>query len=198
MPSSTRQKLVIAALDLMSSSSYGSMSVDGICAAAGARKGSFYHFFPSKADLAIAAMEEDTRRSLETYEAAFKSDVSPLERFFRLSESLVATQASAAKRLGHVPGCPVTSVASEMAGQSEEISRKFEEVARLRSRFFESAVTDLIIEGQLPATTDVRLMGRQIHSVVLGALVMARIENDTTPLGDSLKEAIIRTLGIQQ
>lgn len=198
MPSSTKQNLVVAALDLMSSNGYGSMSVDGICAAAGARKGSFYHFFPSKSDLAIAAMEEDTRRSLQTYEAAFKSDVSPLERFFRLSESLVSAQASAAERLGHVPGCPVTSVASEMAGQSEDISRKFEEVARLRSRFFEGAVTDLIIEGQLPATTDVKRMGREIHSVVLGALVMARIENDTAPLGDSLKEAITRTLGIQQ
>jgi TetR/AcrR family transcriptional repressor of nem operon len=197
MPSSTKQNLVVAALDLMSSNGYGSTSVDGICDAAGARKGSFYHFFPSKADLAIAAMEEDTRRSLETYEAAFKSDVSPVERFFRLSDSLVATQARAAQRLGHVPGCPVTSVASEMAGQNAEISRKFEEVARLRIRFFESAVVDLIIEGKLPTTTDVKLLGREIHAVLLGALVMARIENDTAPLGDSFKEAIVRTLGIE-
>lgn len=197
MSSNTKQNLVVAALDLMSSNSYGSVSVDGICAAADARKGSFYHFFPSKADLAIAAMEEDTRRSLATYEAAFKTDVSPLERFFRLSDALVSAQASAAERLGHVPGCPVTSVASEMAGRNEDISRKFEEVARLRSRFFESAVMDLIIDGELPSTTDVTLLGREIHTVVLSALVMARIENDTRPLGDGLKGAIIRTLGIQ-
>ncbi|MCW2286501.1 AcrR family transcriptional regulator, partial [Rhodoblastus acidophilus] len=53
----TKRRLIAAALELIWRSSYGSVSVDDICKAADVRKGSFYHFFPSKADLAVAAMD---------------------------------------------------------------------------------------------------------------------------------------------
>jgi TetR/AcrR family transcriptional repressor of nem operon len=182
---------------LMWANSYGSVGVDGICKAADARKGSFYHFFSSKAALAIAAMEEDTRRSLELYEVAFDRDVGPLERFSRFSAAMVAAQSEAAERFGHVPGCPVTSIASEMAGQNEGIAHKFDEITHLRRRFFEAAVSDLITEGKLPPETDIEMLGREIHSVLLGAMVLARIENSTKPLGIDLEEGILRTLNLQ-
>jgi TetR/AcrR family transcriptional repressor of nem operon len=194
--SNTKRKLVLAALDLIWSNSYGSVSVDGICAAADVRKGSFYHFFASKADLVIAAMEEDTRRSLELYEAAFDGGIDPVERFNRLSDAMIAKQKEAAERFGHVPGCPVTSIASEMAGQNDDISHKFEEITLLRRRFFETAVSDLVIEGKLPPETDVGLLGREIHGVLLSAMVLARIENDTRPLGTDLTDGIARTLNV--
>ena len=45
-------------MELIWEQSYGSVSVDVICERAGARKGSFYHFFPSKSDLAAVAIED--------------------------------------------------------------------------------------------------------------------------------------------
>ena len=54
----TKQRLLNTALKLVWEQSYGSVSVDQICEKADVRKGSFYHFFASKADLAIAAAEE--------------------------------------------------------------------------------------------------------------------------------------------
>jgi TetR/AcrR family transcriptional repressor of nem operon len=54
----TKQMLIDTASELIWKNSYGSVSVDDICKAADVKKGSFYHFFPLKVDLAIAAMEE--------------------------------------------------------------------------------------------------------------------------------------------
>ena len=54
----TRQKLIETAKNLIWTSSYGAVSVDDICRTANVKKGSFYHYFPSKQDLALAAMEE--------------------------------------------------------------------------------------------------------------------------------------------
>ena len=42
--------------------SYGSTTIDQICEKAGVKKGSFYYFFESKAELAAAALGEDWQR----------------------------------------------------------------------------------------------------------------------------------------
>ena len=49
----TKEKLLQVGFDLIWDSSYGSVSVDDICTRAGIHKGSFYYFFPSKADLVV-------------------------------------------------------------------------------------------------------------------------------------------------
>jgi AcrR family transcriptional regulator len=52
-----KQRLLDTAIDLIWEQSYGAVSVDVICERAGTKKGSFYHFFPSKSDLTVAAIE---------------------------------------------------------------------------------------------------------------------------------------------
>ena len=51
--------MINAISELIWVGSYGSTSVDDICEKAAVKKGSFYYFFESKADLAIAAIEAD-------------------------------------------------------------------------------------------------------------------------------------------
>ncbi len=46
-----------AVLELIWSGSYGSTTIDHICEKAGVKKGSFYYFFDSKAELAAEAFE---------------------------------------------------------------------------------------------------------------------------------------------
>ena len=55
--SASKTKLLETAIDMIWASSYGSVSVDDICAKAGVNKGSFYYAFKSKSDLAVAAFE---------------------------------------------------------------------------------------------------------------------------------------------
>ena len=50
-----REKLLDAAMMVIRERGYGASTVDEICAAAGVTKGAFFHHFPSKEDLAIAA-----------------------------------------------------------------------------------------------------------------------------------------------
>ena len=53
--SDAKEKLLRVAFDLIWEQSYGAVSVDDICERANVKKGSFYYFFPSKSDLAVAA-----------------------------------------------------------------------------------------------------------------------------------------------
>jgi len=54
-PENSRTRLLAATVDLVRANGYAATRVDEICAAAGVTKGSFFHHFESKEELAIAA-----------------------------------------------------------------------------------------------------------------------------------------------
>ena len=55
--SNARERLIESASELWHSRSYADVGVNEICEHAGVRKGSFYHFFASKQDLALAVID---------------------------------------------------------------------------------------------------------------------------------------------
>jgi TetR/AcrR family transcriptional repressor of nem operon len=55
--SETRGKLLDAARDVIRTKGYAGSTVDDICAAARVTKGSFFHYFDSKEELGVAAIE---------------------------------------------------------------------------------------------------------------------------------------------
>ena len=61
----SRERLIDTAIGLLHSSGYQAVGVQALCQQAGVRKGSFYHFFASKEDLTLAALNHawDTFRS---------------------------------------------------------------------------------------------------------------------------------------
>ena len=78
--------------ELIRAGSYGSTTIDGICEKAGVKKGSFYYFFESKADLAMAAIECDWQERKKEFDAIFSPVVPPLERFERVAEYMYRSQ----------------------------------------------------------------------------------------------------------
>ena len=197
-PTDTRQILIDTALELIWTHSYGSVSVDDICKAAEVKKGSFYHFFPSKVDLAIAAMDQAYLAMKPQYDMLFSADTPPLERFERLAEFVVVQQTEAAEKYGQVCGCPCASLGSEMAGQEAGIRAKFDEIAHRQGRYLESALRDMVAEGMLPADTDTKAKAQEIYAYFLGQMMVARIQNDLGPLRRDLKPGLLRLLGVER
>ncbi len=196
--SGTKQKLIDTARELIWKSSYGSVSVDDICKAADVKKGSFYHFFPSKVSLAIAAMEETARNAKPLYDGIFSPGTDPLTRFERFADFVYETQAEAAEKYGHVCGCPCASLGCEMAGQEDTIREKFDDISGFQERYFENALRDMLAEGSLPAGTDVKVKAQEIYAYVLGQLTLARIQNDLGTLKRDLKAGLLRTLEVRK
>jgi TetR/AcrR family transcriptional repressor of nem operon len=194
---STKQKLIETALELLWTHSYGSVSVDDICKAADVKKGSFYHFFPSKAHLAIATMEEASLSSKPFYDEIFSPTKDPTTRFEDFADYMFEKQTKVAGKYGHVCGCPCASLSSEMAGQEEGIRAKFEEISRRQEGYFENALRDAVAQGLLPANTNVKNKAREISTYLLGQLMLARIENDLKNLKKNLKPGLMQMLGLK-
>jgi TetR/AcrR family transcriptional repressor of nem operon len=192
-PCDTKEKLLQVGFDLIWDSSYGSVSVDDICKRAGINKGSFYHFFPSKADLAVAALEEHWQEKRPMFDHIFSPQVPPLERLQLFCREMVQVQREKAEKYGHVCGCPYSSVGSEMATMDEKIRARSEQLMNSGKKYIETAICDAIREGSV-SVSDPALATQHIHSVMLGMLLEAKVQNDLKVLED-LESTVMGVLG---
>lgn len=77
----TRTRLLEAARDVIRAKGYSATTVDDICDAAGVSKGSFFHYFASKEQLGIAAVEQFSAMAADLFASAPYSKMSdPLDR----------------------------------------------------------------------------------------------------------------------
>jgi TetR/AcrR family transcriptional repressor of nem operon len=196
-PTEVKEKLIETAIDLIWHSSYGGVSVEDICKAAGAQKGSFYYYFGSKADLALAALEAHFERSRPEFEAAFSPLLSPMQRIEKMADLAMAKQRRALEQYGRVCGCPFATLGSEVAGQEEKIRSKIDEIISIHISGVEQMLADGIKAGQMPGTIDTKAKAREIHSYVMGQMMMARIVNSLDVLKD-LKDGILSILGVEE
>jgi TetR/AcrR family transcriptional repressor of nem operon len=81
--SDAKERLMEAVRELIWAGSYGSTTIDHICEKAGVKKGSFYYFFDSKADLALTALNEEWEKRRPILDSLFSPTLPPLERLRR-------------------------------------------------------------------------------------------------------------------
>ena len=80
-PTETRIKLLEAARDTIRAKGYTATTVDDICAAAGVSKGAFFHYFDSKEQLGIAAVEQFNAMAAALFASApYQADPDPRAR----------------------------------------------------------------------------------------------------------------------
>jgi TetR/AcrR family transcriptional repressor of nem operon len=189
----TKERLLQVGFDLIWDSSYGSVSVDDICKRAGINKGSFYHFFPSKADLAVAAYEEHWKEELPEMDRIFSPQAPPLERIHRFCQYAYDTQKAKAGEYGHVCGCPYASVGSEVATFDEKIRARSERLMNAGRKYVESAIADAIREGSV-SVKDPVATAQRINTIMLGLMLEARVQNDLKAL-EGMESTIMEYIG---
>lgn len=194
--SESKRKLLETAMEMIWESSYGSVSVDDICARAGVNKGSFYYAFKSKSDLAVAAFERHWENKQRVLDPVFSAQVPPLERLDKYCQYILDEQRAKYQSFGKMLGCPFCSVGSELSTQDEKIRQKAEQMSRRMARYLESLVRDLAAAG-LIETRDPAELAREVGSYVSGVLVQAKIENSLAPV-ERLRHGIVRLLGLKR
>ena len=188
--SDAKEKLMEAAWELIWAGSYGTTSVDHICERADVRKGSFYHFFESKAELAIAGLESAWQKHLAELDHIFSPQHPPLERLRKLCEYLVTDQRECAAKHGRVLGCPVHSLGAEVSTWEVDLEAKIKEAIAKHQRYFESALRDAIHDGLVPAQPDAAMRARILSAYVEGVLLQARLLNDINVL-DAMADSVL-------
>lgn len=174
----TRDRLVNAAAHLIWHKGYTATGVDELCRLAGARKGSFYHFFPAKADLAVAAIESQwaTTRH-DVFDPAATTGTPGLERFRRLVERMDGQQRRACADRKTYIGSPFGNLGQELAHQDERVRLVVQTVFDAQCHYFENWLDEAVRARQIP-TGDNRLRARQVLALLEGALLLTKVAQD--------------------
>lgn len=157
--------------------SYGSTSVDQICERAEVKKGSFYHFFSSKTELALAVIEEASHEVFTTLDRVYSPTVPPLERIRNEALWGYQHQKEISEKFGRVLGCPLFSLGAEVGTREESLVLKIKDILDKHLRYYESALLDAQHQ-QLIAVTPVAPIARRLLAYAEGMLTQARIHND--------------------
>lgn len=147
----TRRQLLLSAVKRLSNVGYERMTLEDVAADAGITRAAIYRYFPSKQDLARAAVIEHSAdiEDVDKHFAMLSMHASDLAD--ELRAFILACLRSAADHPG--PSMGYYAIAA-LAAQDKEIAELF----RLRSHYVRDRVEillDAALErGELPATTD--------------------------------------------
>ena len=189
----SRQRLLTIAIELIWESSYQHASVDRICERAEIRKGSFYHHFASKEQLALEALEYEWQEYRRELNDIFSPLVAPLDRLRRYFRKAVEDQKAMRDKVGFVCGCPLFSLGCEIGTQEPAIRAKIHEILEQNLRYLESALRDAHLAGEA-SVPNPAFKARIIFDYCEGAHTRARIMNDLKPIVE-MEQGVMEILG---
>ncbi len=167
--SDTRERIVVAAMELFWEKGYGSTSIADILKKAGANSGSLYHYFPAKQDVLNAV--------LDTYhqgigpmllDPAWDGVADPIERVFvllgRYRRFLIDTD--------YFYGCPIGSLALEIhepdPAVRERLAANFDAWTAAVEGCFDKA------SKRLPVDVDRKALAQFVLTTMEGGVMQSR------------------------
>ena len=167
--------------ELMWERGYSATSPRAVRELSGVGQGSMYHYFPTKRDLGLAALDHNCRVQLDSWKAAIKDLEDPLEI---LSAYLTLPR-------DPLKGCRVGRMAQDKAVVADDGLR--EPVAEAFARLREMLVVVIGAarsQGRLPADLEPDHLARTMVAVVQGGYVLAMAEQDRAPYDAACQGAL--------
>lgn len=188
----TRARIIQITANLMLDRGVNATTIDDICAAAGVGKSQIYHYFADKSELVRGVIEFETERVMGGHEPVFER-MSSWDDWDDWKDRIVAIQ----RRNGFVGGCPLGSLANELADADESARRVLNESFDRWERGFSVGLNRMRDAGLLRDDTNVPGLATFLLSSLQGGLLLCQTRKDSAPLVDALGSALtyIRSFG---
>ncbi len=179
-----KRRLLRAADRLMYAKGYEAVGVAELCREAGVQKGSFYHFFASKQDLAIEMLDRSWARTRKAIFAAAFDDESrtAVESITRYGDLLAEHLAIGHADGGVVAGCRVGNFAVELSAHDDAVRAKVEAIFADMTEILETTIRRGIEAGDVRADVDPAEAAADVLALMEGLMVMAKARQDPTPV----------------
>jgi TetR/AcrR family transcriptional repressor of nem operon len=182
-PHASKTKFLDAALHVIRAKGYTATRIDDVCETAGLTKGSFFHHFKSKEDLAFATIEHFGGLANEIFAGPFQSLADPVERLLGYIDFRIAMLQ------GELP--EITCLAGTIVQEVYETHPHIREVCDRCIRGHATAVAEIVREAMahrgLIAAWSADSLALHTQAVIQGAFVLAKAQRDPSVAIESLQ-----------
>lgn len=181
----TRERILLSAVDLFHERGVNATSVDDVLAAAGAGKGQFYRYFESKEELVSTVVDHQLDRYL-----GWQLDA--LERLagWRELEDYLDGLVAAHESRDCTGGCPVGSLALDLAAQDERLRRKLAHGLSRWEASLSVGISRLAARGELRSDAPPERLAALLLASIQGAYVLSTARRDAEVMRTALREAL--------
>ncbi|HEY4458495.1 MAG TPA: TetR family transcriptional regulator C-terminal domain-containing protein [Pseudonocardiaceae bacterium] len=181
----TRSRIVQAAVDLMTVKGVNATTLDDVRAASGTSKSQLYQYFADKDALVQAVIERQASGLLERqdYQLGRLNSIRGLQRW---RDAIV--QANALRNGAY--GCPIGSLASELADQDENARTALAGHFATWQSMIAAGLRRMRESGVLREDADPAALATGIMAALQGGYLLAQTTRDVTPMRIALDMAI--------
>ena len=188
--SDARERLIEAAGELWHTRSYADVGVSEICDHAHVQKGSFYHFFSSKRELALAVIDERWQRhGVGEMAPILTGPLPPLERLELFLERGLQEQLHLKESTGVTVGCSFGNMVVELGTVDEALRDRLSQLFDDWAALIQRTLDDAVAAGDLPEI-DTGQAARGMLAFIEGLGVLIKAKDDPLAAADLLPLAL--------
>jgi TetR/AcrR family transcriptional regulator, transcriptional repressor for nem operon len=179
----SKTKLLEATLRVVRAKGYAATRVEDVCAEAGLTKGSFFHHFESKEDLALAAVAHwDARASGQFAAAPYHDPDDPRDRL------LAYVDFRKAILTGELPEftCFAGTIVQEAYATHPEIRAACERAISGHAKTLEADIRETMRKYDVRGDWTVESLALHTQSVIQGAFILAKAKGSAAVAAESL------------
>jgi TetR/AcrR family transcriptional repressor of nem operon len=175
-----RKAILDAGAEVMQRKGYHGTSVQEIVGRARVPKGSFYHYFRSKEDFVLAAMEHLSCDDIAGFEDALENEgISPRQRII---DTYTASVADIEATRDYSKGCFVGNMCQEMADTNAAVAEKAEYLFRRYTAPLARCIRKARTSGEIKSRVDPDKLAEAIFNSWEGAVLRMKSSRNSQPL----------------
>jgi len=168
---STRQKILLAAFTEIHRYGYQAASIQNIIDQAGVTKGALYHHFKSKHEMVVALIDEVHSEYVEnTFIRPMQGSDDPITVLIQTLYAMKADMSVEDVELG----CPLDSLAQEMAPIDEQIQRRIEQLYQRKHKQLVAAFERGQVAGKVKQDISANSIALLIMATLQGSMGIAK------------------------